>query len=151
MRGRRPKATRLKVLAGNPGKRPLNGEEPQPKRSIPRCPDHLDADAKKEWKRLTKELDEVGLLSDMDRAALAAYCVVYARWVRAERKVASLGAVLETADGNLYQNPHLAVANQALDQMHRLGPLFGLDPSSRSRMHVQLPKKPSAFDKFLNG
>ncbi len=30
MRGRRPKATRLKVLTGNPGRRPLNANEPRP-------------------------------------------------------------------------------------------------------------------------
>ena len=30
MRGRRPKPTRLKMLTGNPGKRPLNDDEPRP-------------------------------------------------------------------------------------------------------------------------
>lgn len=35
MRGRRPKPTRLKVLTGNPGKRPLNMDEPRPERAIP--------------------------------------------------------------------------------------------------------------------
>jgi hypothetical protein len=38
MRGRRPKPTRLKVLTGNPGKRPLNMDEPQPEPAIPDCP-----------------------------------------------------------------------------------------------------------------
>jgi hypothetical protein len=30
MRGRKPKPTRLKLVAGNPGKRPLNPREPTP-------------------------------------------------------------------------------------------------------------------------
>ena len=38
MRGRRPKPTRLKLLTGNPGKRPLNDDEPQPQAAIPECP-----------------------------------------------------------------------------------------------------------------
>ncbi|HZK10243.1 MAG TPA: phage terminase small subunit P27 family, partial [Clostridia bacterium] len=35
-RGRKPKPTALKVLEGNPGKRPLNKNEPQPERKAPR-------------------------------------------------------------------------------------------------------------------
>jgi len=35
MRGRRPKPTRLKMLTGNPGKRPLNGNEPRPAAAVP--------------------------------------------------------------------------------------------------------------------
>ena len=36
--GRPPKPTYLKVLEGNPGKRPLNENEPKPKPSAPKCP-----------------------------------------------------------------------------------------------------------------
>ena len=41
MRGRRPKPTRLKMLTGNPGKRPLNHDEPRPEAAIPECPPEL--------------------------------------------------------------------------------------------------------------
>src|SRR5262249_22001030 len=41
MRGRRPKPTRLKVITGNPGKRPLNEHEPRPEPQIPPCPSEL--------------------------------------------------------------------------------------------------------------
>ena len=41
MRGRRPKPTRLKVLTGNPGKRPLNENEPRPEAHVPDCPPEL--------------------------------------------------------------------------------------------------------------
>ena len=30
MKGRKPKPTRLKVISGNPGKRPINDSEPDP-------------------------------------------------------------------------------------------------------------------------
>jgi hypothetical protein len=45
--GRRPKPTRLKLITGNPGKRPLNRNEPNPKRIIPACPDFLQGEARK--------------------------------------------------------------------------------------------------------
>jgi len=41
MAGRRPKPTNLKVLHGNPGKRPLNANEPKPAAEMPSAPDHL--------------------------------------------------------------------------------------------------------------
>src|SRR5262245_42051889 len=133
MRGRKPKPTVLKILEGNPGKRPLNANEPRPRRCIPRCPDHLDHEARKEWKRINRELDEVGLLTDCDRAILASYCVCWSRWVRAERLLKQSGEVLKSAEGGFYQNPYLAVANRALEQMHKLCASLGLDPCSRSR------------------
>ena len=48
IRGRKPKPTALKVLEGNPGHRPLNKKEPMPKGKLPRCPEWLEDDAKKE-------------------------------------------------------------------------------------------------------
>src|SRR5205085_7950964 len=78
MRGRRPKPTRLKMLTGNPGKRPLNQDEPKPEASIPDCPPELSPAARQEWDRLAAELGALRMLTNLDRAALAAYCTAYA-------------------------------------------------------------------------
>ena len=61
-RGRKPKPTALKVLEGNPGGRPLNLNEPKPVKKAPRCPSWLEDEAKKEWKRMGKVLEQLGLL-----------------------------------------------------------------------------------------
>jgi phage terminase small subunit len=50
--------TALKVVMGNPGKRPLNQLEPKPRLAIPSCPAHLHATAKAEWKRLARQLHQ---------------------------------------------------------------------------------------------
>ena len=55
-RGRKPKPTAVKVLEGNPGKRSLNTGEPKPEKKAPRCPAWLEDEAKKEWKRMAKQL-----------------------------------------------------------------------------------------------
>jgi P27 family predicted phage terminase small subunit len=137
MAGRKPKPTALKELAGNPGKRPLNQREPKPKTTLPPCPRHLSAEARKEWRRMGGELARMGVVTVVDRAALAAYCVAYARWADAEAQVTKLGTVVKTANGNLIQNPYLAVANRAMDQMMKAAGEFGMTPSSRSRVQVQ--------------
>src|ERR1700680_4917197 len=78
MSGPKPKPTTLKLLTGNPGKRPLNDAEPQPLVGDPGCPSWLDAEAKREWKRIAPELVSLGLLTILDRATFAAYCQAWA-------------------------------------------------------------------------
>jgi len=56
--GRKRKPTVLKVLEGNPGKRPLNKNGPKPKPVAPKTPKHLNSVAKKEWKRVAAEPTE---------------------------------------------------------------------------------------------
>ena len=67
-RGRKPKPTAVKVLEGNPGKRSLNTAEPKPEKKAPRCPSWLEDEAKKEWKRMSKQLEQLGILTEIDMA-----------------------------------------------------------------------------------
>ena len=62
-RGRKPKPTAIKELEGNPGKRPLNKNEPKPEKTAPKCPTWLDKEAKKEWRRMSKSLEAIGILT----------------------------------------------------------------------------------------
>ena len=153
MPGPAPKPTTLKRLQGNPGKRRLNGSEPQPDAPeyVPRAPRSLGDEAKKEWRRATRYLHRAGLYTHVDRAALMAYCAAFGRWVEAERKVEETGGpVLTSAEtGNLYQNPWLHVANKAQEQMKRWAAEFGMTPASRSRVHVTPKPQQDELDKLL--
>ena len=71
--GRKPKPTQLKLVTFNPGKRALNRKEAKAKAAIPVPPHHLTTDAVEEWNRVATELYNLGILSEIDRAALAAY------------------------------------------------------------------------------
>lgn len=92
-RGRKPKPTALKVLEGNPGKRPLNTDEPKPKKKAPKCPSWLEPEAKKEWRRMSKTLEKIGVLTQVDGAAFAGYCQAYARWREAEEFLTKHGTI----------------------------------------------------------
>ena len=98
-RGRKPKPTALTVLEGNPGGRPLNPNEPKPAKKAPRCPSWLEDEAKKEWKRMGKTLEQMGLLTEMDMAAFAGYCQAYARWKEAEEFITQHGTMVRTPNG----------------------------------------------------
>ncbi len=139
-RGPKPTPTALRRLQGNPGKRAWNHDEPVPPADLPTCPDHLNAAAREEWDRLASVLHEMGVVTLVDRAALAAYCQCYGRWVEAEEKMRTTPMLLKTASGYVQQSPWLSIANKQLELMGRYMAELGLTPASRSRVtSVNLP------------
>lgn len=132
--GRKPKPTALKVLEGNPGKRPLNTKEPKPKSNAPKCPTWLEAEAKKEWRRMSKQLELMGLLTEVDMAAFAGYCQAYARWKEAEEFISKHGTIVKTPSGYWQQVPQVSIASNYLKIMGKFCEQFGLTPSARSRL-----------------
>ena len=137
MRGRKPKPIELRVLHGGAAEKAL-AEHPKPRRVLPRCPPFLTGEAATCWRRLSRELFAAGLLSAVDRDALAVYCTVYARWLEAERMIAEVGIVKESMTGKLARNPYLAIAQQSIAQLGKLAAEFGMTPSSRSRVKAEI-------------
>ena len=133
-RGPKPLPTQLKLARGS--RRVTDHLEPKPQVVRPTRPAHLSRTARSEWDRIAPELERLGLLTKLDRAALAAYCQAYGRWVMAEKEAAVHGLVVKTKDGNLIQNPYLSIANKAMRQMHEFLVEFGMSPSARTRVAV---------------
>ncbi len=139
MRGGRSKPTELKLMQGTQRPSRSKKDEPKPKPAKMRPPSHLTGPAKKEWARMAAKLHPLGLLTEIDVPALELYCETYARWLDAKDKVTEKGAVLVTSNGNLVQNPYLAVANKSQDQMLKILAEFGMTPSSRTRVSASVP------------
>lgn len=148
----RPKPTALKVLQGNPGKRKLNLTEPPTKRGEPDMPAVLTPLAQDEWKRIVPLLTEMQVLTTVDGAALANYCMTFARWREAEACITKFGMLVEepivNKDGNkvgtrLKSNPACRIALACQKEMRVQLSAFGMDPSSRSRIKgaTQEPQK----------
>jgi len=134
--GRKPVPTAIKVARGNPGKRPLNANEPTLEPSVPPCPRWIKGEARAEYRRAGALLGAMRVITPADRAALAAYAVVYGRWCEAERMVVEKGLLVLGVEKKPIQNPYLSVARQTLDQMIRLCAELGLTPSSRTRLQA---------------
>jgi P27 family predicted phage terminase small subunit len=152
-RGRKPKPTALKVLEGNPGKRPLNDKEPQPEKKAPRCPSWLEPEAKKEWKRMAKTLEAIGVLTQVDKAAFAGYCQAYARWKEAEEFLSKHGTIFKTPSGYIQQVPQVSIAQTYLKVMKDFCSEFGLTPASRTRIRVNTAETPTddPMEELLRG
>jgi P27 family predicted phage terminase small subunit len=134
MRGRRPKPTRLKLLTGNPGKRPLNADEPKPEAATPECPVELGPVARREWDRMAAELAPLRILTQLDRAALAAYCGAYAMWAEATESIQKYGTMVKSPTGYPVQSPYVSIANRQAEIMMRIASEFGFTPASRTRI-----------------
>ena len=144
MAGRRPTPTHLKVLAGNPGKRPLPVDEPKPEIKAPEPPDYLCEIALEEWNRIVPELLKLKLVSEIDRTGVILYCESYARWVTAIQDIKTLGTVVLTGSGTLMKNPAVNVANESLDAIRKMLVEYGMTPASRSK--VSTPGKTKEKD-----
>jgi len=62
-------------------------------------------EARKEWRRLSKELAELRLLTEIDRGMLAAYCQAHALWVEAVASIERYGTMVKSPNGYPMQSP----------------------------------------------
>ncbi|WP_249200681.1 phage terminase small subunit P27 family [Thetidibacter halocola] len=143
----------MKLVTGTARPHRMNPGEPHPDVAIPDAPDHLTEAARIEWDRVAAELAALGILSRLDRGALAAYCQAYGRWRAAEdalsrmasRDATTNGLVVRTKGGSLIQNPLVGTANKAMADMVRYAAEFGMTPSARTRLIVDTSQA-SGFD-----
>jgi P27 family predicted phage terminase small subunit len=159
MRGPPRKPTHLKLLQGNPGKRRLNRNEPQPLKApaVPEPPGYLNGHAAAEWRRIAPELYHMGLLTIADETVLGVYCDAYERWRLAvdawtrvqERDAMFSGLMVKSGKrGTPIQNPLFLAMRQATSDMMRAGAEFGFSPAARARLNNPLgpPPGPGKFD-----
>jgi P27 family predicted phage terminase small subunit len=133
------------AIAGYPGNRKPAENPVKLPQTAPKAPLHLDPEAKREWKRISSELMAVGLLTAVDRAALAAYCAAWSRWAKAERQIAAEGMTFTTGSGYVAAHPAVGIANTALTTMHKFLTEFGMTPGSRGRVSVHTPDTEDDF------
>lgn len=122
-------------------------------------PEELMGDsAKSLWKIQSKVLIERGTFEIEDAPLLVAYCNAFELMLMAEKmilKQAKLdvgsGGITEMSGmGGLKKHPAIAVRNDSVSQIARLGSLLGLDPLSRMRMTGPADKDNDGneFDEF---
>jgi len=150
-RGRKPKSSKLRIIEGNPGHRPINKKEPAPNASKPLCPSHLDKAARAEWHRSIRLLHEIGLVTQLDRAALACYCQAWSRWVEAEDNLRRYGLTVKSPQGYSMQSPYLAIANKAMEQMRAFLTEFGMTPSSRAGLKTDSKTPAETLKEIVRG
>jgi len=170
MRGRKPKAQKIKKVEGNPGHKkviefpeakarlnaaPKTNRKAPPKEdpTAPPMPDHLSKEERKEWAYVTGELKKLGALASCDLAAITAYChfsALYAR-IMSTFNDSDEGVVLTNPSGRVIPNPALEMASEALRHLLRVCAELGLTPVARTRLPIQKENPVDALEERLKG
>jgi phage terminase small subunit len=130
MRGRKRTPSYLKVLRGNPSRRPMNKREPKPQPGVGAPPTVLGARAKAHWRYHAKHAP---WLTRADRETLRNFCLL----------CAIIDALAESdPQGRL---PKVILTSKALAAE------LGLTPTSRGKVEMPEPDKKDATAEKLFG
>ena len=150
MTGRKPTPSVLKMLRNNPGRRPLNPQEPEPDALSPDCPvELLDEAARAEWRRGIVPAIRGGLITAADRTLAIAHCDLWATW-RSQVTEAAQHAHVIAAGPNKYPmpNPARVMANKTLQLLAKIDSDLVFSPTSRSRVTLAARTPQSRVDQF---
>ena len=131
----RPKPSALKLMEGNPGKRPIPQNEPKPELTMPEAPSRLTGSALAEWFRIVPEIFRLGMMTRLDVAALACWCEAVGDFYDA---LADLHDQPKTASKR-YAGA-LRRKDAASERIRKWAVEFGFTTSSRSRI-IAIPRE----------
>jgi P27 family predicted phage terminase small subunit len=153
--------THLRLVRGNPSKRPINKDEPKPATGVPPTPKHFDKQAKYWFKRMAEELDAIGVLTQLDTRALEMLVEVYTEYRHHCETLDREGytyAVYSEEDRDEGKEreirmikPHPASMMKA-DAWKRLRAMlaeFGMTPASRSKVSVKNADEVDPLAEFM--
>lgn len=135
--GRNPIPTKLKQLAGNPGKRKLNDREPQPRA--------LEKDKNPEpWLALSTRAKRIfhtllnncpnGLISVVDEPLLGRYAELLATRETLILSIRTLGRTYVDGKGNIRLRPEIKDLQNIESCIKDSGSQLGFTPSARSKV-----------------
>ena len=107
-----------------------------------KVPGWLDKEGKSEWKRVSRELKELNILTNIDTTALGMYCDAYSKYQLATKKINKEGMFIEYTNKagatNTIEHPAVKAQVKYADLIKKLCSEFGLTPSARAK--ITLPK-----------
>jgi P27 family predicted phage terminase small subunit len=153
--GRRPKPTALKVLQGNPGKRPLNGLEPKPPAGLVVKP-KLSPMAAVVWDELAPLAQAMGTLTTADIRSFGTLCELQATFTLATQEkyreaftpfmVTTAVDSAGTEHMNVKEHPAIKLERDTAAALRPYYEKFGLEPVGRAR--IQIPKADEPVSKW---
>lgn len=155
--GTKPKPTKIKILEGNPGCRPLNKNEPIP----------IKSKQPKEWAVVknnkiahaafidnVKILNSMQMLTDAEVSLINMLSICQARIEEAEAQISKEGVTVDYTNtrGETNSTPHPSVGTSIkyAQLLKSISTEFGMTPSSRGRLQLPSEKAKSDFDGLLD-
>lgn len=145
--GRKPDPTSIRKLKGNPQNRPMNQKEPKPEpleRLITLAEylgghaDILTESSREAFSMIAADLKSAGVLTKMDYMSLTSLCLHLGDWLENRRLIIKHSRYAKTSDGGIKTSVFFKQAQSAWDSAYRIMACFGMTPSDRSRIQVNL-------------
>lgn len=102
----------------------------------PAPPPGLSQRAGSEWRRIAAELGRAGVLAEVDRGVLTAYCQAWGHMMEAEVELKKFKVVVTDKNGDIRKNPAWQVWREAQNAMIAAGRELYITPVSRLRIPV---------------
>lgn len=134
--GRPPIPTAISIARGNPGKRPINFDEPQPPPADCTPPDTLGDVGVEKWLELTDLLTKMGVFTLADRSAIERYCLLHEQWMIVVKHVRENGMTQITQTGYSQLTAEGSLFKSLPGDLLKLEQQFGMTPAARSSLKV---------------
>ena len=152
--GRKPLPDNVRELRGNSRRPPPapQVEAPTVTAADVKPPSWLDGVAKRWFCDVRRDLEELGILAECDRTALAMTAAAFSQYRKANEVLRQKGSTYTTTGtkGQTIEKPRpeVAIASDSWRRVQAGLAEFGLTPSARTRVKTKPKKKESAFDAF---
>lgn len=114
-----------------------------------------DEIAVEEFLRIVEELRKVNLVTNVDSTMLGIYADCYSKYVESTMAMSNEPLVIDYTnkggETNSVPNPYIKIQNQYIQMLMKISTMYGLDPSSRSKIaHLQPSDKKEKVDPLLD-
>lgn len=143
--GRKKIPLRMKLLSGTVQTHPerkINRDAPQAPLASLKAPGGMTKREKHHWDTLAPGLRDTGILTALDVPMFRMLCNSLALIDEADAAIRKDGLTQKTKLGNRATSPWFRIRAQAEKQAIRMMGEFGLSPSSRSRLKIELMEPP---------
>tara|TARA_Y100001937_G_scaffold29761_1_gene42843 strand:- start:1083 stop:1559 length:477 start_codon:yes stop_codon:yes gene_type:complete len=138
-KGRKKLPTKIKDMQGTsvPCRTLENEMQVDVVSNVPEAPEWLSEIGKEEWKKVSEQLFNIGMLHKVDLQLIAAYCNEMSLYIETETMLRNKGRIqaFRNADGTLKHTqavPYQKIAKDALASALKLATQFGLTPVARA-------------------
>ena len=138
-KGRKKIPTKIKEMQGTsvPCRTLENEMQVDVVSNVPEAPEWLSEIGKEEWKKVSEQLFNIGMLHKVDLQLIAAYCNEMSLYIETETMLRNKGRIqaFRNADGTLKHTqavPYQKIAKDALNSALKLATQFGLTPVARA-------------------
>lgn len=128
----------MKLAAGNPGKRAINGSEPEPAKLLDISPPaHLPQAVAAVWQQLAPQLSRAGLLTELDTIPLEMACDAIAQFRLAMENTKDGRVLIKNAEtGSVSLSPWTLLSSMSTKRAMAILTQFGVTPAARSKVMV---------------